>query len=541
MREGSNFIRNVIIEDLESGKVDKAITRFPPEPNGLLHIGHAKAITINFDMAEEFGGYTYLRFDDTNPAKEDERFVKLIKEDIRWLGFEWHELRYASDYFEEMFQRALILIDKGLAYIDDISPGMMRETRGSLTEPGIESPNRNRPIEESRDLFLRMKAGEFEDGDLVLRAKIDMAHPNMVMRDPVIYRIVSEPHYRTGDTWKIYPMYDFAHPLEDYVEGITHSLCSLEFENNRPLYDWYLEHTDVEHRPHQYEFARLNITNSVLGKRYILKLVADGVIDGWDDPRLLTISGMRRRGYTADGIKNFVRATGISKENSITDIKMLEYFIREDLKLKAPRIMAVLDPLKVVITNKKDGTEYLDAENNPENLELGHRSIPFSNEIYIERDDFMLDPPADYKRLSPGEEVRLKYAYFIRCEEVIYDDAGEIVEIRATYDPETKSGSGFKGRKPKGTIHWVDAKENVRAKARKFDYLVPDDYDVRDSEHDQLNVDSVFEFEAVLEHVAKDAKAFDKFQFFRHGYFSVDPKLENTYNEVVNLKSSYHL
>ena len=350
MREGSNFIRDIVIEDIESGKHQFAITRFPPEPNGLLHIGHCKALTINFDISSEFNGFTYLRFDDTNPAKEDERFVKLIKEDIKWMGFEWKELRYASDYFEEMYKRAHILIDKGLAYVDDISAEEMREMRGTLTEPGVESKNRNRPIEESKDLFTRMKEGEFEEGSLTLRAKIDMAHPNIIMRDPVIYRIVNTPHYRTGDTWHIYPMYDFAHPLEDYVERITHSLCSLEFENNRPLYDWYLENTDVEYFPKQYEFAKLNIEGAIIGKRHILRLVDEGLIDGWDDPRLLTISGMRRRGYTPDGIKNFIRATGVSKENSTVDMAMLEHFIREDLKLKTPRVMAVLDPLKVVIT-----------------------------------------------------------------------------------------------------------------------------------------------------------------------------------------------
>lgn len=541
MREGSNFIRDIVIEDIESGKHEFAITRFPPEPNGLLHIGHCKAMTINFDISKEFNGFTYLRFDDTNPAKEDERFVRLIKEDIKWMGFEWKELRYASDYFDEMYKRAHILIDKGLAYVDDISAEEMRQMRGTLTESGQESKNRYRPIEESRDLFKRMKAGEFPEGSLTLRAKIDMAHPNIIMRDPVIYRIVNEPHYRTGDEWHIYPMYDFAHPLEDYVERITHSLCSLEFENNRPLYDWYLDNSDVEYHPRQYEFAKLNIEGAIIGKRNILAMVEEGLIDGWDDPRLLTISGMRRRGYSPEGIKNFIRATGVSKENSVVRMDMLEHFIRDDLKLKTARTMAVLDPLKVVITNYEKEGEIVTMTNNVDNEDLGSREIPFSGEIYIEREDFSENPPKNYKRLSPGAEVRLMGAYFIKCEEVIKDDKGNILELRCTYDEETKSGSGFKGRKPQGTIHWVDAKTSIPARVYRFSPLIEGVFDSSVDLVDQVDRDSVQEFSARVERNLADAKNHQAFQFVRHGYFAKDethPEIL-TYNETVSLKSSY--
>ncbi|NLY72434.1 MAG: glutamine--tRNA ligase/YqeY domain fusion protein [Tissierellia bacterium] len=541
MREGSNFIRDIVIEDIESGKHEFAITRFPPEPNGLLHIGHCKAMTINFDISKEFNGFTYLRFDDTNPAKEDERFVRLIKEDIKWMGFEWKELRYASDYFDEMYKRAHILIDKGLAYVDDISAEEMRQMRGTLTESGQESKNRYRPIEESRDLFNRMKAGEFPEGSLTLRAKIDMGHPNIIMRDPVIYRIVNEPHYRTGDEWHIYPMYDFAHPLEDYVERITHSLCSLEFENNRPLYDWYLDNSDVEYHPRQYEFAKLNIEGAIIGKRNILAMVEEGLIDGWDDPRLLTISGMRRRGYSPEGIKNFIRATGVSKENSVVRMDMLEHFIRDDLKLKTARTMAVLDPLKVVITNYEKEGEIVTMTNNVDNEDLGSREIPFSGEIYIEREDFSENPPKNYKRLSPGAEVRLMGAYFIKCEEVIKDDKGNILELRCTYDEETKSGSGFKGRKPQGTIHWVDAKTSIPARVYRFSPLIEGVFDSSVDLVDQVDRDSVQEFSARVERNLADAKNHQAFQFVRHGYFAKDethPEIL-TYNETVSLKSSY--
>lgn len=542
MKESSNFIRNIMIDDLDNKVVDGIVTRFPPEPNGLLHIGHVKAITINFDLAKEFGGYTYLRFDDTNPEKEDERFVKLIQEDIKWLGFEPVEVRYASDYFEEMYERAVILIKKGLAYVDDTSPEDMRAQRGTLTEPGTESPRRNRPIEENLDLFERMRAGEFEEGSVVLRAKIDMASPNMNLRDPVIYRIVHEPHYRTGDKWHIYPMYDFAHPLEDYVERISHSLCSLEFENNRPLYDWYIDNTDVEFKPRQFEFAKLNITGAILGKRNIIKLVEDGLIDGWDDPRLLTISGMRRRGYRPEGIKNFIRETGVSKENSIVEFHMLEHFIREDLKLAAPRIMAVLDPVKLVITNWDKGVEWVPAENNIENPELGDREMPFGRELYIEREDFMEVPEKRFRRLSLGNEVRLKYGYFIKANDVVKDEEGNILEIHCTYDPATKSGSGFEERKPKGTIHWVEASHAVEAKVLRYGQLLKEEnYDADLPLEEQIDPQSVQEFRALIEPFAKGSKPFDRYQFYRHGYFSVDPKHteELTFNEVVPMKSSY--
>lgn len=542
MREGSNFIRNIVIEDIKEGKHEKAVTRFPPEPNGFLHIGHCKAITINFDIANEFGGYTYLRFDDTNPAKEDISFVHQIKKDIKWLGFNWHELRYASDYFSLMYEKAIVLIKKGLAYIDDMSAEEMREKRGTLTEVGENSKNRNRSIEESLDLFKRMKAGEFEEGKYTLRAKIDMSHPNLVLRDPVIYRIVNDTHYRTGDEWHIYPMYDFAHPLEDYVEKITHSLCSLEFENNRPLYEWYLENTDVEFLPKQYEFAKLNITGAILGKRNIIKMVEENLIDGWDDPRLLTISGMRRRGYTPDGIKNFIRATGVSKENSIVDFMMLEHFIREDIKLKAPRIMAVLDPIKVTITNRDSEIEYVESVNNVENESLGSRKIAFSNKIYIEREDFLEEAVKGYKRLSPGVEVRLRSAYFIKCNEVIKDENGNITELLCTYDKETKSGTGFKGRKPNGTIHWVEATTAIDIDIYRYASLLKEDeFDSSLSLEEQINEESVFKYKGVVEPFINED--YERFQFFRHGYFYKDKKRQDklSVNETVSMKSSYKI
>ena len=541
MREGSNFIRDIVIEDIKSGKHAYAITRFPPEPNGLLHIGHCKALTINFDIAEEFNGFTYLRFDDTNPAKEDERFVELIKEDIHWMGFEWKELRYASDYFDEMYKRAHILIDKGLAYVDDITADQMRRMRGTLTEVGVESKNRYRPMEESRDLFNRMKEGEFPEGSLTLRAKISMDHPNIIMRDPVIYRIVNDTHYRTGDKWHIYPMYDFAHPIEDYVERITHSLCSLEFENNRPLYDWYLDNTDTPYHPRQYEFAKLNIEGAIIGKRNILRLVEEGLIDGWDDPRLLTISGMRRRGYRPQGIKNFIRATGVSKENSIVDMAMLEHFIREDLKVRTPRVMAVLDPLKVIITNYTKEGESVTMENNVENPGLGTREIPFSGEIYIEREDFLENPPKGFKRLSPGKEVRLMGAYFIRCDEVIKDEKGEILALHCSYDEATKSGSGFKERKPQGNIHWVDKKTSIPARVYRFSSLIDGVFDNSVDLVEQVNRDSVKEYEARIEQVVSKAGNHDAYQFMRHGFFAKDDTHPEklTFNETVSLKSGY--
>lgn len=552
LASSSNFIKTIMSEDLKSGKTKTIVTRFPPEPNGYLHIGHARAITINFELADEFGGRTNLRFDDTNPTKEDVEFVEAIKADIQWLGFDWEGLFFASDYFEEMYERALLLIRKGKAYVDEQSPEQIRETRGTLTEPGKESPYRNRPIEESLDLFQRMRSGEFKDGEKVLRAKIDMASPNINLRDPVIYRILHATHHHTGDKWCIYPMYAFAHPLEDAIEGVTHSLCSLEFEDQRPFYDWVIQECEMPNVPHQYEFGKLYITNSVSGKRHIRKLIEDGVLDGWDDPRVMTISGMRRRGFTPEAIRAFIRETGVSKSNGVVDSRMLDHFIREDLKLKAPRTMGVLRPLKVVITNYPEGqVEMLDAEINAENPEMGVRQIPFSREIYIEQDDFMENPPPKYHRLYPGNEVRLKHAYFIKCENVVKDADGRVLEIHCTYDPETKSGSGFTGRKVKGTIHWVEATRAVPAEFRLYEPLVLDG-ETEDEEAENgaagsrsINPNSLEVLQGLVEPEMSEAKAHDKFQFFRHGYFNVDPKHTTAdklvFNRIVSLKSSFEL
>ncbi|MBT2763823.1 glutamine--tRNA ligase/YqeY domain fusion protein [Paenibacillus sp. ISL-20] len=558
----SNFIKNVITEDLKSGKVKEIVTRFPPEPNGYLHIGHAKAIWINFTLADEFGGRTHLRFDDTNPVKEDIEYVNSIKEDVKWLGFDWEELRYASDYFEEMYNRAVLLIKKGKAYVDDQSADQIREKRGTLTEPGKNSPYRDRSVEENLDLFERMRKGEFANGERVLRAKIDMASPNINLRDPVIYRISHAHHHNTGDKWCIYPMYAFAHPLEDAIEGVTHSLCSLEFEDQRPFYDWVVAECEMDSTPHQYEFGRLNVAQTVTSKRKLKQLVDEHVVDGWDDPRMPTISGLRRLGYTPEAIRNFVFETGISKAYGTVDRQVMEHFIREDLKLKAPRTMAVLDPLKVVITNYPEGqTEWLDAENNTENPEMGIRQIPFSREIYIEQEDFMEDPPSKYFRLFPGNEVRLKHAYFIKCNDVIKDENGKAVEIHCTYDPETKSGSGFTGRKVKGTIHWVEATQAVPAEFRLFEPLFKDEEEEAElvpevageaeeaaaekSFLDDINPNSLQIVQGFVEPNMKDAAPQDKFQFFRHGYFNVDSKYSQpgrpVFNRVVSLKSSFQL
>ena len=536
----NNFIKTFIEEDIAQGLTDQIITRFPPEPNGYLHIGHAKAITLNFDIAEEFNGKTNLRFDDTNPVKEDEEYVEAIKEDVKWLGFQWDQLLWASDYFDYMYDKAVLLIKKGLAYVDELTSEEMRKYRGTLTEPGKNSPYRDRSVEENLDLFERMKAGEFEEGEKVLRAKIDMSSPNMNMRDPAIYRIIKAEHHNTGDKWVIYPMYDYAHPLEDAIEMITHSLCSLEFEDHRPFYDWVIKETETEGKPRQIEFARLNITNTVMSKRLLKKLVDDQVVDGWDDPRMPTISGLRRRGYTPEAIKAFVRAIGISKTNSLVDENYLEHFIREDLIKKAPRLMAVLDPLKVIITNYPEGeTEYLDVENNPDaDVDMGSRKVPFSREIYIEREDFMEVPPPKYHRLSVGKEVRLKNAYFIKCEDVIKDKEGNITEIHCTYDPETKSGSGFTGRKVKGTIHWVDAGQSIPSEFRIFEPIYMDG-------SDEINPNSLTVMEGFIETIAGEAEPMDKFQFFRHGYFTLDSKLSQkdkpVFNRTVALKSSFKL
>jgi glutaminyl-tRNA synthetase len=551
----SNFIKSIIKEDLESGKHSTVITRFPPEPNGYLHIGHAKSILINFELADDFGGRTNLRFDDTNPLKEDQEYVDSIKEDVKWLGYEWDELHFASNYFEEMYNRAVLLIKKGKAYVDDLTADEIREYRGTLTQPGKESPYRNRSAEENLELFDQMRKGEFETGSKVLRAKIDMTSPNLNLRDPVIYRVSHATHHNTGDTWCIYPMYDFAHPIEDAIEGVTHSICTTEFEDHRPLYNWVVEECEMESKPKQIEFGRLNITNTVMSKRKLKQLVDEGFVDGWDDPRMPTVSGLRRKGYTSDAIRNFVRETGVSKGYGAVDEAMLEHFAREDLKLKAPRTMGVLKPLKVVITNYPEGeSEMLDAEINPEVPEMGSRQIPFGREIYIEQDDFMEDPPKKYFRLFPGNEVRLKHAYFIKCEDVIKDENGNVVELHCTYDPETKSGSGFTGRKVKGTIHWVDAENAVPAEFRLYQPLILDaDLEAEKSEEeeeektflDYVNDQSLEVVQGFVEPNMKDVKGQDKFQFFRHGYFNVDPK--NTtpekavYNRIVSLKSSFKL
>ncbi|MDR4997703.1 glutamine--tRNA ligase/YqeY domain fusion protein [Brevibacillus parabrevis] len=542
----SNFIRNIVIDDLQEGKVKEVITRFPPEPNGYLHIGHAKAICLNFELASEFKGKAHLRFDDTNPVKEDTEYVEAIKTDVQWLGFEWDGLFFASDYFEEMYKRAVLLIQKGKAYVDDLPAEEMRKLRGTLTEPGVDSPFRNRSVEENLDLFARMRNGEFKDGEKVLRAKIDMSSPNINMRDPVIYRISHATHHNTGDKWCIYPMYDYAHPLEDAIEGVTHSLCSLEFEDHRPLYDWVISECEMENTPRQYEFARLNLTNTVMSKRKLKQLVDEKVVDGWDDPRMPTIAGFRRRGFTPEAIRTFAREIGVARSNSTVDAKMLEHFIREDLKLKAPRTMAVLNPLKVVITNyPEDQVEMLEAEINPENPEMGNRQIPFSREIYIEQDDFMENPPSKYFRLFPGNEVRLKHAYFIKCNDVVKDADGNVIELHCTYDPETKSGSGFTGRKVKGTIHWVEASQAVPAEFRLYEPLIMDDEDSEGSFLDNINPNSLEVLNGFVEPNMKETQPQDKYQFFRHGYFNVDPKHTTAdklvFNRIVSLKSSFEL
>lgn len=546
-KSSSNFLKNIISEDLKLGKADHIITRFPPEPNGYLHIGHAKSIIINFELADEFKGKTHLRFDDTNPAKEDTEYVESIKEDVLWLGYEWDDLFFASDYFEEMYNRAVLLIKKGKAYACDSTAEEIRQMRGSLTEVGQKSPYRDRSVEENLALFERMRQGEFKDGQKVLRAKIDMASPNINMRDPVLYRIAHATHHNTGDKWCIYPMYDFAHPLEDAIEGVTHSICTLEFEDHRPLYDWVIRECEMEKVPHQYEFARLNITNTVMSKRKLKQLVDEHVVDGWDDPRMPTISGLRRRGYTAEAIRNFAREIGVARADSVVDSKMLEHFIREDLKLKAPRTMAVLEPLKVIIKNyPEDQVEMLEAENNPENPEMGTRQIPFSREVYIEQDDFTENPPAKYHRLFPGNEVRLKNAYFIKCNDLIKDETGKVIELHCTYDPETKSGSGFTGRKVKGTIHWVEASQAVPAVFRLYEALILDE-DMTDEASflDHINPKSLEIVQGFVEPNIRDSMPQEKFQFFRHGYFNVDP-LNSTqghlvFNRIVSLKSSFEL
>jgi glutaminyl-tRNA synthetase len=545
-----DFIRAIIAEDNASGKWEGRVhTRFPPEPNGYLHIGHAKSICLNFGLALENGGKCNLRFDDTNPAKEEVEFAESIQTDIRWLGFDWEErLFYASDYFEQLYQYAVQLIEKGKAYVCDLSEEEIRAYRGTVTEPGRPSPGRDRSVEENLDLFARMRDGEFEDGSKVLRAKIDMASPNMKMRDPLMYRIRRTHHYRTGDDWVIYPMYDWAHGQSDSLEGITHSICTLEFENNRELYDWFLDELGIYH-PRQYEFARLQLSHTVMSKRMLKELVDDGLVDGWDDPRMPTLSGLRRRGYTPESIRNFCDEIGVAKTNSVIDISLLEHHLRQDLNARAPRVMGVLRPLKVVIDNYPEGeSEEVEAVNNPEDPEAGSRKMPFSRGIYIEKDDFREDPPGKFFRLAPGREVRLKHAYFIRCEDVVKDDAGEIVELRCTYDPETRGGDAPDGRKVKGTLHWVSAEHAVEAEVRLFDRLLRDQGLSEEEEEagdfkSHLNPDSIEVLSGCrVEPSLAEAGVGDNYQFLRHGYFCVDKNSTPgalVFNRSVGLRDSW--
>ena len=544
-----NFIELAIDKDLAEGVYDHVCTRFPPETNGYLHIGHAKSILLNYGLSQEYNGEFHMRFDDTNPTKEKTEFVDSIKADIQWLGADWKDhLYYASDYFPQMYEAAVKLIKKGKAFVCDLSAEEIREYRGTLTEPGKESPYRNRSVEENLDLFERMKNGEFEDGSKVLRAKIDMASPNINMRDPVIYRVAHMHHHRTGDTWCIYPMYDFAHPIEDAIEGITHSICTLEFEDHRPLYDWVVRELEYPMPPRQIEFAKLYLTNVVTGKRYIKKLVEDGVVDGWDDPRLVSIAALRRRGFTPESIKKFVDLCGVSKANSSVDYAMLEYCIREDLKLKKARTMAVLNPVKLVIDNyPEDQIEMLEVQNNLENPELGSRQVPFGRELYIEREDFMEEPVRKYFRMFPGNEVRLMNAYFVTCTGCEKDENGNITVIHGTYDPESKGGNSPDGRKVKGTIHWVAAKTAVKAECRLYENLIDEEKGVYNEDGSMnLNPNSLTVLkECYLEPSLKDAKAYDSFQFVRNGFFCVDAKDSKedalVFNRIVSLKSSFKL
>ena len=540
--KSTNFIHQIIDKDNEEGVYgNKVYTRFPPEPNGYLHIGHAKSICLNFTTAQKYGGKTNLRYDDTNPVKEDVEYVDSIEEDVKWLGFTWEKRLWASDYFDTMYEAAEELVNKGLAYVDDLTPEEIREYRGTLKSPGKESPARNRSTEENLDLFRRMKAGEFADGEKVLRAKIDMASPNINMRDPIIYRIAHINHHNTGDKWCIYPMYDFAHPIEDAVEGITHSICTLEFEDHRPLYEWVLENVGFwKNPPKQIEFARLNLTNTVMSKRLLKSLVDEGFVDGWDDPRMPTIAGLRRRGYTPESIRNFCEEIGVAKSNSTIDSAMLDFCIREDLKEKVQNRNVIEDPIKVVLTNyPEDKTEMITVENNRNVPEMGNREIPFSREIYIDGDDFMEVPVKKYFRLFPGNEVRVKGAYFITCNEVIKNEDGSVAELRCTYDPETRSGSGFEGRKVKGTIHFVDAKTAVPVKVRNYNPL----YIENEEGENVLNPNSAEEKICYAEPMIAEAKPGERFQFFRHGYYIADSKLttdeEKVFNRIVDLKSSF--
>lgn len=548
-----NFIEQIIDKDLEEGHCKTVKTRFPPEPNGYLHIGHAKSILLNYGLSQEYDGSFNLRFDDTNPTKEKVEYVESIQEDIKWLGADWEDrLFFASNYFEQMYEAAIKLIKNGKAYVCDLTSDEIREYRGTLTEPGKNSPYRDRSIEENLQLFEDMKNGKVEDGTRVLRAKIDMASPNINMRDPIIYRVSHMTHHNTGDKWCIYPMYDFAHPIEDAIEGITHSICTLEFEDHRPLYDWVMIELGykktAEDTPKQIEFAKLYLTNVITGKRYIKKLVEDGIVDGWDDPRLVTIAALKRRGFTPASIKRFIELCGISKSNSSVDYAMLEYCIREDLKLKKARMMAVLDPIKLVIDNYPEGeVEYLDVDNNLENPELGTRKVPFCKELYIEREDFMEEPPKKYFRLFPGNEVRLMHAYFVKCESFVKDENGAITEVHCMYDKETKAGSGFTGRKVKGTIHWVPAPFAKKTEVRLYENIVNEELGVY-NEDGSINVNPnslIVKHDCYVEPALMEAEAYDSFQFVRQGYFCADAKDSKdgqpVFNRIVSLKSSFKL
>ena len=549
MEESKNFIEQIIEKDLADGVYDHITTRFPPEPNGYLHIGHAKSILLNYGLAKKYNGTFNLRFDDTNPTKEKTEFVESIRADVDWLGADYRdEVFFASNYFEQMYEAAVKLIRKGKAYVCDLSAEEIREYRGTLTEAGKESPYRNRSVEENLKLFEEMKEGKYEDGTKVLRARIDMASPNMNMRDPVIYRVAHMHHHNTGDKWCIYPMYDFAHPIEDAIEGVTHSICTLEFEDHRPLYEWVVRELEYPQPPKQIEFAKLYLTNVITGKRYIKKLVEDGIVDGWDDPRLVSLSALRRRGFTPESIRMFVELCGVSKSNSSVDYAMLEYCIREDLKLKRSRVMAVLDPIKLIIDNyPEDQVEYFEVMNNQENEELGTRKVPFSRELYIEREDFMEEPPKKYFRLFPGNEVRLMNAYFVKCESFVKDENGNVTEIHCTYDPETRSGSGFTGRKVKGTIHWVSVAHAVEAEVRLYENIVDEEKGKLNEDGSlNLNPNSLTVLEkCYIEPSVQDAQAYDSFQFVRNGYFCVDAKDSSkehpVFNRIVSLKSSFKL
>lgn len=544
-----NFIEQAIEKDLAEGVYDTVHTRFPPEPNGYLHIGHAKSILLNYGLAQKYNGKFNMRFDDTNPTKEKIEFVESIQKDIKWLGADWEDrLFFASNYFEQMYEGAVKLIKKGKAYVSDLTAEEMREYRGTLTEPGKEDPSRNRSVEENLALFEKMKNGAYQDGEKVLRAKIDVASPNMNMRDPIIYRVAHMTHHNTGDKWCIYPMYDYAHPIEDAIEGITHSICTLEFEDHRPLYDWVVRELEYSQPPRQIEFAKMYLTNVVTGKRYIKRLVEEGIVDGWDDPRLVSIAALRRRGFTPESIKMFVELCGVSKSNSSAEYSMLEYCIREDLKLKKPRVMAVLDPVKLIIDNYPEGqVEYLDVVNNVENEELGTRKVAFERELYIDREDFMEEPPKKYFRLFPGNEVRLMHAYFVKCESFVKDEEGNVIEIHCTYDPETKCGTGFTARKVKGTIHWVPANHAVKAEVRLYENIIDEEKGVYNEDGSlNLNPNSLTILkECYMEPVMKEAEALESFQFVRQGYFCVDSKDSTqdslVFNRIVSLKSSFVL